>query len=81
MCPNLDFGCPELEDVFGSFTEKINRYIEDGKLPADTQATMVIEDWQRDLKKVTFRLTWVDKEQKSQEYSREVFLHAGHEAE
>ncbi len=81
MCPNLDFGCPALEDVFGSFTNKINHYIEDGKLPADTQATMVIEDWQRNLKKVTFRITWVDEEQKPREYSREVFLHAARGSE
>ncbi|MCU0489627.1 MAG: cytochrome bc complex cytochrome b subunit [Anaerolineales bacterium] len=76
MCLNLDFGCPVLEEVFTSYSEKINGYIEAGELPEDTAATMVIEDWQQDLKKVTLRITWVDAENKNKEYSREAFIHA-----
>ncbi len=76
MCPNLDFGCPQLESVFGLYTDKINNHINQGDLPKDTQATMVIEDWQQDLKKVTFRITWVDESGQNKVYSRETFLHA-----
>jgi hypothetical protein len=72
----LDFGCPQLEELFGSFTEKINGYIEAGDLPEDTEATMVIEDWQQNLKRVTFRVTWTDQATaEAKEYSREVFIH------
>jgi quinol-cytochrome oxidoreductase complex cytochrome b subunit len=76
LCPNLDFGCPKLEQTFGLFTSKINGYIDEGALPQDTQATMVIEDWQKDLRKVTLRITWMDPEGQNLAYSREVFLHA-----
>jgi ubiquinol-cytochrome c reductase cytochrome b subunit len=76
LCPNLDFGCPALESVLTQYTDKIDGYVSAGDLPQDTQATMVIEDWQKDLKKVTFRITWTDSDGKNKEYSREVFLHA-----
>jgi hypothetical protein len=76
LCLSLDFGCSHLEEVFASFSEKINGYIEQGELPADTQATMVIEDWQQNLKKVTLRITWVDEQGQNKEYSREAFIHA-----
>jgi quinol-cytochrome oxidoreductase complex cytochrome b subunit len=76
LCPSLDYGCPELEELFGSFTEKINGYIEKGELPEDTAATMIIEDWQQNLKRVTFRVTWTDQATgEAKEYSREVFIH------
>jgi ubiquinol-cytochrome c reductase cytochrome b subunit len=81
MCLNLDYGCPQLEKVFSSFTDKINGYINQGNLPKDTQATMVIEDWQKDLKKITFRITWVDEQGQNKEYSREAFIHREHGGE
>lgn len=81
LCPTLDFGCPHLEEVFGSYTEKINGHIEAGKLPETTQATMVIEDWQQNLRKVTLRITWVDAEGQNKTYAREVFIHRDHGGE
>ena len=81
LCLELDFGCPRLEQVFGEFTEKINGYIEEGALPEDTQATMVVEDWQNNLRKVTFRITWTNEDGQNLEYSRDTFIHAARGAE
>jgi hypothetical protein len=81
LCLELDFGCPRLEQVFGEFTEKINGYIEEGALPEDTQATMVVEDWQNNLRKVTFRITWTNEDGQDLEYSRDTFIHAARGAE
>jgi hypothetical protein len=87
MCPNLDFGCPSFEGFFGLFGERVNAAIETGGLPAETQALVVIEDWAKDLKKVTLRIVW----QKPSEadatqmvdnsYVRVVYLHAAREGE
>ena len=57
LCPDLDFGCPELAAVFTNYSERVNAAMEAGKLP-DAQAVLVIEDWQADLKKVTPRIVW-----------------------
>jgi ubiquinol-cytochrome c reductase cytochrome b subunit len=73
LCPSLDFGCPDLEAVFKQFTDRVNQAAASNDW-TDVQATMVIEDWQKDLKKVTPRITWteggVDKE-----YDRQIFIH------
>ena len=61
MCPELDYGCPELETVFAEFSERVNQAIEAGALP-NGQAVMIVEDWQVDLKKVTQRIVWDDPE-------------------
>ncbi len=75
LCPELDFGCPDLEAVFAEFSERVNRAAEAGQLP-DVEAVLVIEEWQADLVKVTPRIVWSDPEtgvQKS--YERHIFLH------
>jgi quinol-cytochrome oxidoreductase complex cytochrome b subunit len=75
MCPNLDFGCPTLEEVFANYSERVNRAVEEGDLP-DAQAVLLIEDWQADLRKVTPRITWNDPESgESRTYERHIFLH------
>jgi quinol-cytochrome oxidoreductase complex cytochrome b subunit len=79
MCPNLDFGCPALEEVFSEYSERVNLAVEEGDLP-DAQAVLVIEDWQADLRKVTPRITWNDPESgESRTYERHIFLHRNRE--
>lgn len=75
MCPNLDFGCPELEEVFGEYTRRINEAADEGKLP-NVQAVLVIEDWQKDLRKVTPRIVWNDPvSNEIKTYERHIYLH------
>jgi quinol-cytochrome oxidoreductase complex cytochrome b subunit len=75
MCPNLDFGCPQLEAVFAEFTEKINESVHLGKM-LDVQAVLVIESWQLDLVKVTPRIVYTDpKDGVRKTYERKIFLH------
>jgi ubiquinol-cytochrome c reductase cytochrome b subunit len=82
MCPSLDYGCPDFEQVFQAFTDKVNAAISKGTLPSDTEATLVVEDWQVDangdpvLKKVTYRITWTDPKEGEKEYHRVVYIHA-----
>lgn len=59
MCPNLDYGCPALEQFFAEYTRRINEDIKIGALK-DVQATLVIESWQLDLVKVTMRIVYSD---------------------
>jgi quinol-cytochrome oxidoreductase complex cytochrome b subunit len=75
LCPDLDFGCPELEKVFAEFSQRVQ-----AAGLTDVQAVMVIEDWQKDLKKITPRIVWTDNGQ-SKTYERHIFLHRerGHE--
>jgi hypothetical protein len=73
LCPTLDFGCPELENVFLEFTQRINTAAENGKLP-DVQAVLVIDDWQQDLKKITPRIVWTE-DGVRKTYERHIFLH------
>ena len=73
LCTNLDYGCPALEKVFSDFTGMVNGEIKSGKL-ADAKGAMVIEDWQKDLKKVTMRITWTENN-KPQSYDHALFLH------
>jgi hypothetical protein len=73
MCPNLDYGCPELEAFFAEYTERINAAVEAGNL-SDVQAVLVIDEWQQDLVKVTFRIVYNEGGQ-AKTYERHVFIH------
>jgi hypothetical protein len=75
LCPDLDFGCPKLEEVFTEYSAEVTEKIEEGEL-VNGQGFMIIEDWQENLKKVTMRIVWNDpvtNEEKS--YERLIFLH------
>jgi quinol-cytochrome oxidoreductase complex cytochrome b subunit len=75
LCPELDFGCPALEEVFNTYAERVNHAQEEGDF-VNSQAFMVVEDWQENLRKVTFRILWNDPatgDEKS--YERHIFLH------
>jgi quinol-cytochrome oxidoreductase complex cytochrome b subunit len=77
MCPDLDFGCSELEEVFAEYTAMVNEFAENGKV-INPQAFMIIEDWQQYLKKVILRFGYTDpKTEKVQSPTPEriVYLH------
>jgi hypothetical protein len=75
LCPNLDFGCPSLEHVFTQYTDAVDEYMNSGELP-NAQALIVIEDWQKDLKKVTTRILWNDPASGSQKtYEHSIYIH------
>jgi quinol-cytochrome oxidoreductase complex cytochrome b subunit len=84
LCPDMDFGCPELEEFFSTYTERVNAAIESGDLP-NGEAVLVIEEWQAELKKATMRILWdnddPEADQRRLEYSREVFVHKNHGGE
>ncbi len=81
ICPNLTFGCPELSDVFGEFSDRIfyaatAEGLQDYEQLPNGEGVMTIADWQDDLKKVTMRISWDDPntaEPKS--YEKHYFLH------
>jgi ubiquinol-cytochrome c reductase cytochrome b subunit len=81
LCPNLDFGCPELTAVFREYSERVtdaatNERLADYQRLPNANAVMLIEDWQENLKKVTLRITWNDvKTGKEQTYEKYYFLH------
>lgn len=75
MCPDLPFGCPDLESVFAEYTLMVNEAVEEGRLN-DVEAVLVIDDWQMDLKKVTPRIVWTDEEGNRKTYERHIYLHA-----
>jgi quinol-cytochrome oxidoreductase complex cytochrome b subunit len=75
LCPELDFGCPELEKFFGLYTDRINEAIDSGVLP-NGDAVIVIENWQDDLKKDTMRIAWDDPETgEKKSYERHIYIH------
>ena len=74
MCPNLDFGCPELEEVFVSYQEVVNMAAERGDLN-DFEAVLVIDDWQMNLKKITPRIVWTDEVGERKTYERHIYIH------
>ena len=74
MCPQIDYGCPEFEELFETYSEWVNTAIEQGRLSEDAQAILVIEDWQQDLKKVTPRIVYTE-EGKQKTYERHIYLH------
>jgi quinol-cytochrome oxidoreductase complex cytochrome b subunit len=81
LCPDLDFGCPEFTEVFRTYDERLLQSTESGVMN-DTQAVMVVEDWQTDLKKITMRINWNDpKTNKAQEYEKHIYLHREHGGE
>ncbi|MFM8322007.1 MAG: cytochrome bc complex cytochrome b subunit [Chloroflexota bacterium] len=75
LCPALDFGCPELESFFKLYAGRIDQAIAQGRLPKETQAVLVVEDWQAELAKLTLRIVW-PADGKSKSYERVVYLHA-----
>lgn len=74
LCPNLDYGCPELEAVIQQYTDRINIAAEEGKLD-NVEAVMLIDDWQQDLKKATYRIGWDDEVGERKTYEHAVFIH------
>ena len=75
LCPDLDFGCPQLESVFAQYSDWVNSAIEEGRLP-QAQAVLVIENWQANLKKVTPRIVWTDPDTGvTKTYERHIFIH------
>jgi quinol-cytochrome oxidoreductase complex cytochrome b subunit len=75
MCPDLDYGCPDLEVVFAEYTERINLAAEEGKLD-DVEAVLIIDEWQQDLVKVTPRIVWTDAESGQRKtYEKHIYLH------
>jgi hypothetical protein len=81
LCPDLDFGCPKLEEFFEIYTGRLNAAIESQDLP-NGEAIMVIEDWQENLKKVTMRILWDDQESgERREYFRHIYIHKNHGGE
>ena len=75
LCPELDFGCPQLEAVFRQYTERLNAAAEAGDLP-EFSAAMIIEDWQHNLKKITPRITWIDPNANQERvYEQHIYLH------
>lgn len=75
LCPEMDYGCPQLEEFFALFSERVNHAINEGDLP-NGEAILVIEDWQKDLKKVTLRITWDDPETGDRKtYERHIYIH------
>jgi ubiquinol-cytochrome c reductase cytochrome b subunit len=76
ICPGTPYGCPDLTEVFETYSERIQKAIENGGLP-EGQAVMIIEDWQQDLRKVTMRVTWVEEGSPDPKvYEKHYFLHA-----
>ncbi len=53
----------------------VDEMVKQGRLSADNQALIVIEDWQQDLKKITMRIVWTDPGEKAKSYERKIFLH------
>jgi quinol-cytochrome oxidoreductase complex cytochrome b subunit len=75
MCPEIDYGCPEFEQVFIEYSDAVNEAAASGDLP-NAQAVMVVEDWQPGtLKKVTMRINYqIDGQDLV--YARDIFIHA-----
>ncbi len=81
LCPEMDFGCPEFEELFSTYTERVNLAIETGTL-ITPEAVLVVENWQEDLKKVTMRITWDDPETSERKtYERHIYVHRDSHAE
>lgn len=81
LCPDIDYGCPELTEVFEQYSERVTHAATATDLQPferlpNAEAVMVIENWQTDLKKVTMRILWddpVNGDRKS--YEKHYFLH------
>jgi ubiquinol-cytochrome c reductase cytochrome b subunit len=81
LCPDLNFGCPELTNVFKEYSQRVTEAEDQGRLP-DAQAVLLIEDWQVGLRKVTPRIVWTDPDTgETKTYERHIFLHRDREGE
>jgi hypothetical protein len=81
LCPDVDFGCPNLEEFFSVFSERVNASIESKDLP-NGEGVVLVEDWQENLKKVTLRIIWDDPESgEPRNYFRNVYVHRNHGGE
>jgi ubiquinol-cytochrome c reductase cytochrome b subunit len=65
LCPSVPYGCPDLTNLFLEYSQKISIAATQTNLAPElqlpgAQAVLVIEDWQQNLKKVTFRIGWND---------------------
>jgi hypothetical protein len=74
MCPTMDFGCPDFEKFFETYSSLVEEMIRMDRLPEDAKALVVIDDWQQDLKKITMRIVWAE-EGKNKTYERHVYQH------
>jgi ubiquinol-cytochrome c reductase cytochrome b subunit len=78
ICNDLDFGCPTLVAVFDEYSAHIGAAEAEGKLP-NAQAVLLIEDWQKDLRKITPRIIWNDPDSgEIKTYEKHIFLHRYH---
>ena len=81
LCPDIDYGCPELTDVFEKYTERVTHAatatgLQNFERLPNAEAVMLIEDWQTDLKKVTMRILWDDPDSGDRKnYEKHYFLH------
>jgi hypothetical protein len=81
ICPNLTFGCPDLSEVFGDFSDRIFYAATADGLPdyeqlPNGEGVMTVADWQDDLKKVTMRISWDDPNTAvPKSYEKHYFLH------
>jgi ubiquinol-cytochrome c reductase cytochrome b subunit len=75
LCPDIDFGCPDLERVFAEFTKRVNDATQAGAFE-NTRALLVIEEWQANLVKVTPVINWDDPETGDpRSYQHDYFIH------
>ena len=79
MCPELDYGCPEFEQVFALYGSMVNAAVESGRLP-EAEAVLVVDDWQQDLKRLTFRISWAENGT-PKTYEKHIYLHRDRGAE
>ena len=78
MCKDLDYGCPDLVAVFTEYSDAVLEAESLGKLP-NQSSVIVIEDWQKDLRKVTPRIVWDDPSSgETKSYEQHIFLHRNH---
>jgi hypothetical protein len=82
LCPDIDYGCPDLTAVFKEYDQRIMRAATDTRLPAaqrlpNAEGVMLIEDWQQDLRKITMRIGYDDPNDATNRinYERHIYLH------
>jgi ubiquinol-cytochrome c reductase cytochrome b subunit len=75
LCPEIDFGCPDLERVFAEFTQRVNEATQAGFF-TNTRALLVIEEWQANLVKVSPIINWDDPETGDpRSYGHDFYIH------
>jgi ubiquinol-cytochrome c reductase cytochrome b subunit len=75
LCPEIDFGCPDLESVFAEFTRRVNQATQEGHFN-NTRALLVIEEWQANLRKVSPIINWDDPETgEARSYGHDYYIH------